>query len=744
VGNISNVIDSNTNISQISTVTTGVSPIAVFVSGKYAYTADYASNTISVIDVSNPLSPTRVGFTTVGQSPYGIVVSGKYAYVTNYGEDSISVVDVSIPSAPVQLVTTTVDVGVGAYSTPTGLYIAGKYLYVVNFGTNELAIFDVSNPINPIKIRNIIISKDPLAVYVQGNYAYTVNNDASSMSVIDISDPYASREVATTSVGLNPQGLYVSGRYAYVTNYTSSTMNIVDISNPFAPVRVSTTSVGILPSSVYVSGRYAYVTNDTSGTLAILDVSNVAAPIIVKTISVGLNPFSVYVSGRYAYVANSGSDTISIVDISGTEVLSLIAHSADVGSIQSRNDVFAQGNIMAGTSLMVGAGGIMSQGPLSVFASSTGGTSTIFNIASSQAPNLFKVFSNGNVALGTSTGASLFTIQGSSNTSIFNVVSSTSASVFKILANGNIGVNSSTPYAQFSVVGDMALTGGLYDANGTRGLNGQILQTNGTSVSWVSTSSLGLSGGGSYSSWTLATSTDDVGYSVTSSVRVIVAGINGVTTTRSNSSISVGLENSGISAGAYGSASAVPVFTVDVFGRIVSNTTSSIAISGNQITSGIVSSTYGGTGQNSSAWTGLVRVTAGTWSTTTVSLATDINGVLSIANGGTNSSTLASNGSLIYSDGTRYNAVAVGNSGYILQSTGGSAPVWVATSSLGFINLQGSYPGTQQTGGLNISGIGIVGTSFGIGTSTVSSTLVVQAIAGANPLNVVSSSGQAH
>ena len=57
---------------------------------------------------------------------------------------------------------------------------------------------------------------------------------------------------------------------------------------------------------------------------------------------------------------------------------------------------------------------------------------------------------------------------------------------------GSVGIGTSSPYAELSVVGNIALTGGLYDSNATRGSNGMILQTTGTSVNWVSTSSLGL------------------------------------------------------------------------------------------------------------------------------------------------------------------------------------------------------------------------------------------------------------
>ncbi|MCA9360899.1 hypothetical protein KC730_03345, partial [Candidatus Kaiserbacteria bacterium] len=72
----------------------------------------------------------------------------------------------------------------------------------------------------------------------------------------------------------------------------------------------------------------------------------------------------------------------------------------------------------------------------------------------------------------------------------------TATSSLFISSAGYFGIGTSSPYAKLTVAGDIGLTGGIYDNNYTRGAVGQILQTTGTGVQWVATSSLGLGGGG--------------------------------------------------------------------------------------------------------------------------------------------------------------------------------------------------------------------------------------------------------
>ncbi len=88
----------------------------------------------------------------------------------------------------------------------------------------------------------------------------------------------------------------------------------------------------------------------------------------------------------------------------------------------------------------------------------------------------------------------------------------------------------------------------------------------------------------------------------------------------------------------------------------------------------------------------------------TISLTSQVSGVLPIANGGTDNGSLSvTAGGVIYTDGTKFQNVGAGSSGQILQSNGTSAPTWVnnTASSIAYTPVFQSLTSGSSTYNLN-------------------------------------------
>ena len=150
----------------------------------------------------------------------------------------------------------------------------------------------------------------------------------------------------------------------------------------------------------------------------------------------------------------------------------------------------------------------------------------------------------------------------------------------------------------------------------------------------------------------------------------------GLTVTNGAGSVALAITNTGVTAGAYGSASVVPNYTVNAQGQLTTAANTSIAIDASQVTSGI----------------------------------------FPIARGGTNTNATPTAGTVAYGTGTAVAYSAVGTAGQSLVSNGASAPSW------------STITGSQWT--TAVSGVDIYYTTgnVGIGTSTPGSTLDVKGI----------------
>ncbi|MDY7965682.1 YncE family protein, partial [Bacillus thuringiensis] len=116
--------------------------------GKFAYVANFGSNTVSVIDTS---SNTVVATVPVGVAPSSVAVTPneKFVYVANSSSSTVSVIDTSSNT-----VIATVPVGflpLGVAVTPNS-----KFAYVTNAGSSTVSVIDTSS--------NTVVATVPVGV----------------------------------------------------------------------------------------------------------------------------------------------------------------------------------------------------------------------------------------------------------------------------------------------------------------------------------------------------------------------------------------------------------------------------------------------------------------------------------------------------------------------------------------------------------------------------------------------------
>ncbi|HEX9439854.1 MAG TPA: hypothetical protein VF909_09240 [Roseiflexaceae bacterium] len=287
---------------------------AVAISNTYAYVG--VGSRLHIVDISNPSNPINIGQTASSvETVSDVVIQGNYAYVGHMAlqvppvaKEGLSIIDVTQPTTPTN---------VGFYDAPgvTSVAIRGVYAYL-GIRDQGLRIVDLTNPMTPTAIGFFSISNYNISeIAVAGNYAYVIAGD---LLVIDISDPTKPTEVGRLDLGLYSD-IVIRDHYAYVAFADVDLsavggLHIIDIADPAHPTRVGQYVVDQFTSRLDVTDHYAYLGNALYGGLLIVDISVPTAPKQAADFVLPHPSSAIAARPGYAYVA--GEPGFYVINVS--------------------------------------------------------------------------------------------------------------------------------------------------------------------------------------------------------------------------------------------------------------------------------------------------------------------------------------------------------------------------------------------------------------------------------------------
>ncbi|MER6076202.1 hypothetical protein ABT187_47235 [Streptomyces sp. NPDC001817] len=262
--------------------------VAARCDGATAYVANFADNSLSVVDIMSGKVTTTV---PVGDQPAQVVLSpdGRYAYVVNTGEISIAG-SISVLDTRTNRVVRTITAGFNPYRL--ALAADGRRAYVVT--DNTVQLLDISTGTTLATLNNpeadgLLVG---LALAPNGKRLYAVDSITNQVLVID------SRTFTFAHASIKVPGFGSAGNAAvspnnsllYVTEMGSTDLAVVDT----ATARPTTITVGRSPTNVTFTpnGEQAYATSSLDDSKG-LNIINTSRGQVTSQNNVGSGPFDV-------------------------------------------------------------------------------------------------------------------------------------------------------------------------------------------------------------------------------------------------------------------------------------------------------------------------------------------------------------------------------------------------------------------------------------------------------------------
>lgn len=294
-----------------------------------------------------------VAHADIGTGPH-MVKDGDLLYVS--GPNKLTIVDVSDPLTPTFVASYTD--GTANFSSTTALAKDGDYVYLKVL--NRITVVDVSNPL-AMSVAGQLLNSTWLAggdcVIKEGNYCYV--GTSVRFTVLDVSTPtpvFHGGVVIGATYSAQPG--VKDGNYCYIPSFNFDGIRVVDVSNPAVPVETgfildSTNLDGA--SWAVKKGDYVMVPAQNDSRLSAVDVTVPATPTFSNMVTMA--PFTSQLAGidyegNYAFVTSPTNDSVAAIDVTnpagmawmGVTVTDAVALDGAYGIVKDGNYCYVKCN----------------------------------------------------------------------------------------------------------------------------------------------------------------------------------------------------------------------------------------------------------------------------------------------------------------------------------------------------------------------------------------------------------------
>lgn len=330
------------------TAGTGPQFVSIDPSGKFAYVANYSSNTISAYSINAssgaltalPTIAGRPGATSIAMTKgtAAVTYTPKFAYVANFTGNSVSAFTINANGALTAVTGSPYVAATGSGPYSVAVDPASQFAYVANALLNNVSAYAINASTGALaNVDTVAAGSQPAAVAVDpsGRFVYVANNGANDVSAYTVNAGIFTQITCTVgcsttgntkdfTAGTGPYSVTVdpTGRFVYVPNFTSNNVSGYTINaSTGALTSIGIVATGTGPTYVTVdpTGKYAYVAygstgvtaytiNTITGALTSIGTATASAPI-----SVAVDP-----TGKFAYSANNNSNNVTAYSIYAT------------------------------------------------------------------------------------------------------------------------------------------------------------------------------------------------------------------------------------------------------------------------------------------------------------------------------------------------------------------------------------------------------------------------------------------